>query len=189
MTTWKSMPMNWPDELGASVATLQHAFHRVVAQFQRPLAQYLYRFVYRRDAALDLTQETFVKAYQNLHRYDNARPFSTWLFAIASNLAKDHLRKTSRYVEVPLSESPEEEMELRQPDRQLETLELGQAIEDAIASLPTLYREPLLLRHSAGLSVEQTAEVLGTTVAVVKVRLFRARSKLQEILGKEWQPQ
>jgi RNA polymerase sigma-70 factor (ECF subfamily) len=180
--------MNWPYELGASTSTLQKAFDCVVAQFQRPLAQYLYRFVFRQDTALDLTQETFVKAFQNLHRYDNARPFSTWLFSIASNLAKDHLRKHSRRHEVPCDEAAEDERELcfRRPDRQLEAAELGHAIEEAIAALPLLYREPLLLRHTAGLSVEQTAELLGITPGVVKIRLFRARTRLQESLGKEW---
>jgi RNA polymerase sigma-70 factor (ECF subfamily) len=181
--------MNWPYELGASASTLQKVFDCAVVQFQRPLAQYLYRFVFRQDTALDLTQETFVKAFQNLHRYDSTRPFSTWLFSIASNLAKDHLRKVTRITEVPLSEVAEKDSDYRQPDRQLESFELGRAIEDAIAALPELYREPLLLRHTAGLSVEQTADVLGTTAAVVKVRLFRARAKLQGLLGKEWLPQ
>ena len=183
--------MNWPYELGASVSALQNGFEEVVARFERPLAQFLYRFVFRQETAIDLTQETFVKAFLNLHRYDNTRPFSTWLFSIASNLAKDHLRKHSRAVEVPYSESSGEQQDLhfRQPDRQVDATELGHAIESAIAALPLTYREPLLLRHTAGLSVEQTAEVLGTTVAVVKTRLFRARAKLQETLGKEWLPQ
>jgi RNA polymerase sigma-70 factor (ECF subfamily) len=180
--------MNWPYEVGASHSALQGGFEAVVHQFQRPLAQYLHRFVYQRDAAIDLTQETFVKAFQNLHRYDNSRPFSTWIFSIASNLAKDRLRKTSRAAEVPYSEydAPDEEPHFRRPDRQLEASELGQALEAAIAALPLLYREPLLLRHTAGLSVEQTAEVLGTSAGVVKTRLFRARARLQEALGKEW---
>lgn len=182
--------MNWPYEQGTPVSTLRDAFDVVVAQFQRPLAQYLYRFVFRQDAAIDLTQETFVKAFQNLHRYDNTRPFSTWLFSIASNLAKDRLRKTSRAAEVPYSEFAEggPDLHFRQPDHQLDATELGRALEEAIAALPLLYREPLLLRHTAGLSVEQTADVLGTSVGVVKTRLFRARTKLQEVLGKEWMP-
>ena len=182
--------MNWPYELGASVSTLQCSFEQVVAQFQRPLAQFLYRFVFRQEVAIDLTQETFVKAYLNLQRYENDRPFSTWLFSIASNLAKDHLRKHSRVTEVPFDESLPEDQEVsfRQPDQQLDATELGDAIEAAIAALPLLYREPLLLRHSAGLSVEQIADVLGTSDGVVKTRLFRARARLQEVLGKEWLP-
>ena len=180
--------MKWPYELGASASTLQDAFEQVVAQFERPLVQFLYRFVFHNETALDLAQETFVKAFQNLHRYDNTRPFSTWLFAIASNVAKDFLRKHSRITEVPISE-PETgacTATFRQPDQQLDAAELARAIEEAVAALPLSYREPLLLRHTAGLSVEQVAEVLGTTVGVVKTRLFRARSKLQETLGKEW---
>lgn len=183
--------MNWPYELGASQSALQSDFDAVVRQFQRPLAQYLHRYVCQREAAIDLTQETFVKAYQNLHRYDPTRPFSTWIFSIASNLAKDRLRKTTRAAEVPYSELDDlgEAPCFQRPDRQLDASELGQALEAAIAALPLLYREPLVLRHTAGLSVEQTAEVLGTTAGVVKTRLFRARSRLQEALGKEWLPQ
>ena len=67
--------MNWPYELGASVSALQNGFEEVVACFERPLAQFLYRFVFRQETAIDLTQETFVKAFLNLHRYDNTRPF------------------------------------------------------------------------------------------------------------------
>lgn len=180
--------MNWPYELGASISTLRDHFESVVAQFERPLAQFLYRFVFRPETALDLAQETFVKAFQNLHRYDSARPFSTWLFSIASNLAKDYLRKHAHITTTPLDEALVDGYEpcFRQPDRQLEATELGQALEAAIASLPLIYREPLLLRHTAGLSVGQTAEVLGTSDGVVKTRLFRARAKLQESLGKEW---
>jgi RNA polymerase sigma factor (sigma-70 family) len=180
--------MKWRYELGASISTLQGEFDLVVAQFERPLAQFLYRFVFRHDVALDLAQETFVKVFQNLHRYDNARPFSTWLFSIASNLAKDHLRKHAGRSELPFNEcvADDREPSFRQPDRHLEAIELGHALEDAIGSLPLIYREPLLLRHTAGLSVEQTAEVLGTSQSVVKTRLFRARTKLQESLGKEW---
>ncbi len=182
--------MKWPYELGASVSTLQNQFDLVVAQFENPLVHYLYRFVYRRETALDLAQETFLKAFQNLHRYDNTRAFSTWLFSIASNLAKDHLRKHSQRSEVAYPEEAPENSDLgfRQPDRQLDATELGRAMEAGIAALPLIYREPLLLRHTAGLSVEQTAQVLGTSTAVVKTRLFRARQKLQELLGKEWLP-
>lgn len=180
--------MNWPHELGASSSTLQNSFEAVVLQFQRPLAQYLFRFVFREDVALDLTQETFVKAFQNLHRYDPVRPFSTWIFSIASNLAKDHLRKVTRVAEVPLEEELEVESDCRRPDHRLDASELGRAIEESIAALPLNYREPLVLRHTAGLSIEEIAQVLGVTEAVVKTRLFRARAKLQESLGKEWSP-
>jgi RNA polymerase sigma-70 factor (ECF subfamily) len=184
--------MKWPYELGTSHSTLQNQFEVVVAQFERPLAQFLFRFVFQQEAALDLAQETFVKAFRNLHRYDNARPFSTWLFAIASNVAKDHLRKNARRAELIASAatwqeaSTPETLCVDQPDRQLDAYELGDAIERAIASLPLVYREPLLLRHTAGLSIEETGDALGTSPGVIKTRLFRARQMLQETLGKEW---
>ena len=184
--------MTWPYERGTSHSTLHDEFERVVACFERPLAQFLFRFVFHRETTLDLAQETFVKAFQNLHRYDNTRPFSTWLFAIAANVAKDYLRKHARRREVPFSTTPGEEhpgestASLDQPDRQLATHELGDAIEAALVSLPLLYREPVLLRHTAGLSVDETAAALGISAGVVKTRLFRARQMLQETLGKEW---
>ena len=180
--------MKWPYELGASLPTLQSEFDLVVAQFERPLVQFLHRFVFRADLAVDLAQESFVKAYENLHRYDAARPFSTWLFSIASNLAKDYLRKHGRLVPMDCLDGATEASSpvFRRPDRQLEATELGAAIEEAVAALPLLLREPLLLRHTAGLSIEEIAEALGVTANVVKVRLFRARQKLQELLGKEW---
>ena len=180
--------MKWPYDLGASVPTLQAEFDSVVAHFERPLISYLYRFVFHAETAADLAQETFVKAYQNLHRYDAGRRFSTWLFAIASNLAKDHLRKFGQAAETEdLENAGEQVIPLcLRPDRQLEASELGRALEEAISALPLLLREPLLLRHVAGLSTEETAEALDVSSSVVKVRLFRARQILQELLGKEW---
>ncbi|HEX5175618.1 MAG TPA: RNA polymerase sigma factor [Chthoniobacteraceae bacterium] len=180
--------MKWPYEFGTSLPTLQRDFELVVATFERPLVQFLFRFVFDQGTALDLAQETFVKAFQNLSRHDNRRAFSTWLFAIAANLAKDHARKTTRRTALfagAAAESPHEVC-FNQPDRNLDNRELGNAIEAAIASLPLLYREPLLFRHTAGLSINETAEALGTSVAVVKTRLFRARQLLQQTLGKEW---
>jgi RNA polymerase sigma-70 factor (ECF subfamily) len=180
--------MKWPYELGTSLPTLQRDFELVVATFERPLVQFLFRFVFDHGTALDLAQETFVKAFQNLSRYDNTRAFSTWLFAIASNLAKDHVRKTTRRTALFAGAAADsaDEVCFNQPDRNLDTRELGDAIEAAIASLPLIYREPLLFRHAAGLSIDETAEALGTSTAVVKTRLFRARQLLQETLGKEW---
>ena len=180
--------MKWPYELGTSLPTLQRDFELVVATFERPLVQFLFRFVLDHGTALDLAQETFVKAFENLSRYDNTRAFSTWLFAIASNLAKDHVRKTTRRTALFAAAGLgcADETCFDQPDRNLDTRELGHAIEAAIASLPLIYREALLLRHTAGLSVEETAAALGTSAAVVKTRLFRARQLLQETLGKEW---
>jgi len=180
--------MKWPYELGTTLPTLQRDFELVVTTFERPLVGFLFRFVLDHATTLDLAQETFVKAFQNLSRYDNTRPFSTWLFAIAANLAKDHLRKTARRagcVSLGTHESADE-VSFDQPDRNLETLELGNAIDAAIAALPLIYREPLLLRHIAGLSLDETADALGTSAGVVKTRLFRGRQLLQQTLGKEW---
>ena len=170
------------------------AFRELVRRYERPVFSLVYRVVRDRDTAEDLAQDTFVKVLNHIDRYRPEFKFSSWLFKIANNVAIDHLRRRtidtvslegSRYatttdqveatsVRVAASqESPLEELESR---------ELGSAIERAIARLRPEYRACILLRHVEDRSYEEIAAMLDIPLGTVKTYIHRARHELREAL-------
>jgi len=177
-----------PDrELVATAARgLEGSFEELVKRYQRPISAYVYRMVGDYDAALDLTQEIFIKIYASLSRYRPEFKFSTWIYKIAHNAAIDHLRRSSGrersltvghdadQYELPL------ECDCLSPEQQSEREERRGEIELVVRSLPTAYRELIVLRHSQDLTYEEIVEVTGLPLGTVKNRLFRAREMMRQ---------
>lgn len=189
-------PILWKEatdrDLVATATTgVEGSFEELVRRYQRPISGYVYRMVGDYEAALDLTQEIFIKVYGSLARYRAEFKFSTWIYKIAHNSAVDHLRRNAGrerslssgvegdQYELPLesgSLSPEQESERR--ERRLE-------IEAVVRSLPNAYRELIVLRHSQDLTYEEIVEVTGLPLGTVKNRLFRAREMMrQQFIGR-----
>ena len=120
--------------------------------------------------AEDAAQDAFIRAYENLNKYDLSRKFSTWLFTVAANVAKNALRKRRREREPPLPEPDGDPAEEVPQDMQL------MAVRQVVAELPETYRAPVVLYYWHGLPLEEIAQVLGLPLGTVKTRLFRARS-------------
>jgi RNA polymerase sigma-70 factor (ECF subfamily) len=141
------------------------------------------------DAALDLTQEVFIKIYNSLGRYRSEFKFSTWIYKIAHNAAIDHLRRHSSR-EPAFSNSNDGErnneivIESRRltPEQESERNERCSEIETVVQLLPHAYRELIVLRHSHDLSYDEIAEVTGLPLGTVKNRLFRAREAMRDQL-------
>jgi RNA polymerase sigma-70 factor, ECF subfamily len=169
-------------------------FETLVRRYQVRVVSHVTRMVGSREDALDLSQEIFLKVFQALDRFNPAYKFSTWLFRIAGNAAIDHLRKR-RPRTVPLempdpegggaSFQPEQKSNSLDPYGELRNVERGQAIARAIQDLPADFRELIALRHFAGLSYEEIAEVKRMPLGTVKNKLFRARVVLKERLAGE----
>ena len=123
--------------------------------------------------AEDATQDAFIRAYQNLRKYDLSRKFSTWLFTVAANVAKNALRKRRREREPPLSEMGGDPAEAVHEDIKLA------AVRAAVAELPEPYRAPVVLYYWHGLPVGEIGEVLGLPAGTVKTRLHRARALIR----------
>jgi len=168
----------------------EDGFEELVRRYQRPIVAYVYRMVGDYDAALDLTQEVFIRVYNSLGRYRAEFKFSTWIYRIAHNAAIDHLRRVgaSRTEEMtvegeggdsfekPLaSKAPSPEQETERGERRAE-------IEEVVGQLPHAYRELIVLRHSHDLSYDEIAEVTGLPLGTVKNRIFRAREAMRELL-------
>ena len=169
-------------------------FGLLVRRYQTRVHAHVAKMIGHREDALDLTQEIFLKVYQALSRFNPEYKFSTWLFRIAGNAAIDHLRKKRPKVvplEVPDHEgqgrpsSPEYSTPDLDPYGMLRNVERGKAISEAIAELPLEFRELIALRHFAGLSYEEIAEVKEMPLGTVKNKLFRARAVLKDRLAGE----
>lgn len=170
----------------STLAGRESDFEELVRRYQRPIAAYVYRMVGDYDAALDLTQEVFIKVYASLSRYRAEFKFSTWIYKIAHNAAIDHLRRHATRGAVASSDDNRAEgtVESRRlsPEQESERSERCSEIEEVVQLLPAPYRELILLRHAQDLSYEEIAEVTGLPLGTVKNRLFRAREAMREHL-------
>jgi RNA polymerase sigma-70 factor (ECF subfamily) len=174
------------DLVTRAVAGREDGFEELVRRYQRPIAAYVYRMVGDYEAALDVTQEVFIKVYNSLHRYRSEFKFSTWIYRIAHNAAVDHLRRHSTRGLSLTNEFEGEQYDLPlesrrlSPEQESERAERRAEIEQVVRQLPTAYRELVLLRHSHDLSYDEIAEVTGLPLGTVKNRLFRAREVMRQ---------
>jgi len=171
----------------------EFAFQELVRRYRNPITNYVYRMIDDYDRAVDLSQETFVRVYMSVDRYQATYSFSTYIYRIAHNLAITELRQRKRRRLIPLptffSDKESEEIEVELPDdRQIQADaaliadERRAAVTRAIASLPEKYRAPLVLCDLEEKSYEEIADVLGLPTGTVKSRINRARNLLKEKL-------
>jgi RNA polymerase sigma-70 factor (ECF subfamily) len=156
----------------------QAAFARLFEQYHAPILNYLHRMVSDRALAEDLTQDTFIKAYNALPRTQPDLAFKAWLYRIATNTAISHLRRGKIIKWLPFltdRETPDEHIE-KSVTRKMD-------ISEALSKLPQHYATALLLRHYQGLSLAETAAALDVTENAAKLRLFRARKAFAQIYG------
>ncbi|MEW6362736.1 MAG: RNA polymerase sigma factor [Pyrinomonadaceae bacterium] len=163
-------------------------FEALVIRYQRQIVNYIFRIIGDYDAALDVTQETFIKVYNSLDKYSTEYKFSTWLYRIAHNAAIDHLRRNSVQSQSIETENADGTYQLQLecsqpgPEKLRERSEWRAELQDVVRCLPASYRELIVLRHSRELSYDEIAEVTGLPLGTVKNRLFRAREMMREIL-------
>jgi RNA polymerase sigma-70 factor (ECF subfamily) len=170
------------------------AFRELVRRYERPVFSLVYRMVRDRELAEDLAQDAFVKVLNHIDKYSPEFKFSSWLFKIANNVAIDHLRRR-RLDTISIDGSPHassasdveattSELSVDQESAldELESKELGTAIERAIAALRPEYRACIMLRHVEGRSYEEIAATLDLPLGTVKTYIHRARHELRKAL-------
>jgi len=172
----------------SAIAGREAGFEELVRRYQRPIAAYVYRMVGDYDAALDLTQEVFIKVYNSLSRYRSEFKFSTWIYKIAHNASIDYLRRHTVREQALCSSIDGDHREISiesrrlTPEQESERRERRSEIESVVQLLPAAYRELIALRHSHDLSYDEIAEVTGLPLGTVKNRLFRAREAMRDQL-------
>lgn len=171
--------------MAALAAGHDSALSAIMERWRQPVAAFLYRMTGQHDAANDLAQETFVRVYQARLRYDARGRFSTWLFSIAANLARNFARWRSRHPEVSLPDDDTREDPGYSPSAAAAARERSEAVQKAITSLPPDLREALVLSVYHDLSHAEIATTLGCTAKAVETRIYRARQALRESL-KAW---
>lgn len=166
------------------------AFEQLLLEHQKNVYNLCYRMAGNPDDAMDLSQETFLRAWRCLDQYQFASAFSTWLYRLCSNICIDFLRRRRRQQTVPLTfeDADGEEQTYAVPDAQPlpeEQVELKltrETLAAAMAHLLPEHRAVLQLRVVNEMSYEQIADVLDIQIGTVKSRLSRARNQLKKIL-------
>lgn len=158
------------------------AYETLVREHEAAVFRLAYLLVGDADAAQDVAQDAFVRAYQQLNRFDPARPFRPWVLHITRNLARNHRRSLSRYVaaaqrlflNAPRAAASAETEQFQQQE--------ARALWDAIRRLSAQEQEVIYLRYMLELSVRETAEVLNIPPGTVKSRLSRALRRLKGVV-------
>jgi RNA polymerase sigma-70 factor, ECF subfamily len=178
--------------VGAFLGGEERAFEELVDRYQGRLLNFVYRTIGDRDRAEDLVQEVFIRVYRHIGRFDRSKKFSTWIYTIASNLAKNELRNRSRnplvlFQSIRANFDDEErplEFEDTQykPDDLFRKRHLREIVEQAVGRLPVHHREVFVLRELEGKSYEEIAEITGVNLGTVKSRLNRARTAFADLV-------
>lgn len=179
--------------VNAYLAGETRSFDVLVERYQARLLNFVYRIVGDRERAEDLVQEVFVRVYRHLGRFDRSKKFSTWIYTIASNLAKNELRNRSRNPLVLFTsmtngwEDEERPLEFEdptsRPDDMFRKRHVREMVDSSVAQLPSHHREVFVLREIEGRSYEEIAEITHCNLGTVKSRLNRARNSFAEIIA------
>jgi RNA polymerase sigma-70 factor (ECF subfamily) len=178
--------------IASILAGEREKFHLLIMPYEGQLFRTAFALVKNEEEAEDVVQDAVLKAYRQLASFRGDSKFSTWLIAITLNEARGRLRRENRVMIDSLDERREENADFTPaaltdwreiPLAALERKEICAMVHQAVAELPDTYREIVTLRDVEECSVNDTAAILGISVALVKVRLHRARLLLQKKLA------
>ncbi|MDD5351229.1 MAG: sigma-70 family RNA polymerase sigma factor [Chthoniobacteraceae bacterium] len=167
------------------------ALNALMREWQTPLLRFIYRYIGDESEALDLAQETFVRVYQNRASYRPGARFSSWLYTIAANLCRNHLRWERRHPAVSLTQDAGEEGDSPSsgmdslpnpgatPATAAEQNDTARCVRECIQALPHDLKTVILLFEYEGLSHGEIAEIAGCSPKAVETRLYRARNILR----------
>ena len=160
------------------------ALRAVVERYQDRIFALIYGIVRDRHEVEDVAQEVFFKVFTRIGAFDGRSRFYTWLYRVAANSAKDHLKKRSRRPSVALDEDAGIESGATGPADSAQNAEVRRRVRRAIHDLPPRYREVLALRELEAMSYNEIAAVLKVSIGTVESRLHRARGRLKSALEK-----
>ena len=182
-----------PPESGSDITRLikracagdEAAFGEIVNLFRQRIIGYCYRML--GSDVEDAAQEIFIKFYLALDRFDTTKPVSPFLFRIAHNHCLDVLKKKGVKTESFNRDSPDGQCiqipdESPDPEEIIQKNELQDAVRHALATIPALYRSPLIMWHVEGISYEEISEIMDLPMGTVKARIHRGRNILQQKL-------
>lgn len=165
----------------------ESAWNDLVHQHQEAIFRLVYLILGNADDARDVTQDTFIRAYDNFERFESDKPLRPWLYRIASNLAYNHHRSAGRrWATLQRFERTQSESAPQLPEvLSIEQTE-AQNLRDAVARLKRVDQEIIYLRYFLHLSVDETANSLGIAPGTVKSRQHRALKRLQGVIQRDY---
>lgn len=185
---------------GPETAEGINAFNALVWRWEKPMYNFIVRYLGRREEARDLTQQVFIKVYRNLARLKDRERFSAWIYQIAANLCRDSIKQNRRHHAYSLENLQESgaldevahpdltvlpEATLH-PDKVVSRNELKAILEKALQKIPEEQRVVVIMKEYQGLKFTEIAEALGVSVNTIKSRMYYGLSALKKILAK-WQ--
>ncbi len=172
----------------------QHAFRVLVERHSQSVFRLAFRMTGNEHDAEDLVQETFLRAYKQIHKFDGRAAFGTWLYRICANCSLDLIRARKSRKEQSASASDEEEANWLarvaardpSPERLTQSGQIAGLLEPALSRLSEMERAAFVLRHYEGCDIEEIARTLGVQANAAKHSVFRAVQKLRRALEPAW---
>lgn len=164
------------------------SFEKLYERYRVTVYRFVYQMVHKQDEAEDITQEAFVRAFQNLHRFREQAKFTTWIMRIAMNLCTDKVRMTQRRAALEQQEAAGAldwmtVGKVVDPLSDIEADRRATLVRNAVLALPDHHRNVLVLRDFEDREYSEIAEMLGTSVGGAKLRVLRARRALRDKLA------
>ena len=165
------------------------SFNILVKRWEKLIYNFVYRYIGDLEIAKDVTQNVFIKIYQNLYKLKEHDKFSSWTYTIAANLCKDEIKKMRRKSSVPIDcikEKNENDYNLvedssAQPDAKLNQVQLEQLIKQALQAIPEEQRVVIIMKEYQGLKFNEIAQTLGEPLNTVKSRMYYGLNALRKV--------
>ena len=164
------------------------SFEKLYEKYRTTVYRFVYQMIHRQDEAEDITQEAFVRAFQNLHRFREQAKFTTWIMRIAMNLCTDKVRMSQRRSALEQQEAAGAldwmtVGKVVDPLHEIESDRRAELVRNAVLTLPDHHRNVLVMRDFEDMEYADIAEVLKTSVGGAKLRVLRARRALRDKLA------
>jgi RNA polymerase sigma-70 factor, ECF subfamily len=174
----------------AVLAGDRECYAQLVDRYKRQIYNLAYRMTWNGETARDLSQETFVRAYANLHRYRPEKRFFNWLYTICINLTRNHLEKKRELLGEDGNASQtwadsDPSAGQRSPELQMIEQQDASGLQAALSALPVDLREAVVLRYLQELPFEAVADDLGVSLSAAKMRVYRGLERLRDILAQQ----
>ena len=159
------------------------SFDLLVLKYQQRVSAVLGRYNLSREEVMDITQETFIKAYRSMEKFRGDSKFYTWLYRIAINTAKNHLISKSRRppdIDIDVYEITSLLKSTNGPESEFEGERLSEVVETAISKLPQDLKSAIIMREYEGMSYEEISAIMECPVGTVRSRIFRARESIDK---------
>lgn len=173
-------------------------FNQLIRKWEKQIYSFVFRFLGSREAALDVTQKTFLNIYRNISKLKNPARFSSWIYQIASNLCRDEIGRMKKRDVLSLDDIHESnekkgislpvqfmESVKKQPDARLNTKQIEIIVKHALQELPEEQRIIVIMKEYQGLKFNEIAEALNEPVSTIKSRMYKGLVLLREIFEKQ----